>query len=191
MRDLRARARKVFACIVYFSTFIPAAAAAPEQSLTLAEPRWSSTPAEVKEKEARAPKSERSSGDLTYLVFDGEMLGRPVSVVYRFIHDALFEITYSFEASKKSCAELLGTFDQIVRELTRTKGTSPAVDTPAASNGCNRDASWDSKGALTSVRLSSDSGRNDLTVSLRSGSLERQAEQVTIKSGGATVIERH
>ena len=152
-------------CIV---ALLPAAALA-DDSVRLRTVPWGATAEQVKSGEPAPLKHETNSGAITYLVYSDVMLGQPVSVVYRLIHNALFEIVYSFDASKKSCAELSKTFDAIVAQLSATRGAP--VQNSTVDSGCNRVREWTPGETLLSVNLSNDSGRSDLAISSRSAEL--------------------
>lgn len=136
---------------------------------------WGASLDAVRAGEKAALKSQSASGAVRYLVYSDTYLGEQVSVIYRFIHDKLFEATYNFETKGRKCDEMKIVFERAVADL-QAKNGAPSMSEGA---GCNASRAWDIGPTILESNLSTDSGRTDLNVVTTSKELSALAQQVS------------
>ena len=135
---------------------------------------WGASLDTVKSGEKANLKSQSANGAVRYLVYSDNYIGEPVSVVYKFIHDKLFEATYNFESKGRKCEAMKAVFDRAVADLEAKNGAPSATD----GTGCNASRSWDVGPTTLASNISTDSGRTDLNVITTSKELSALAHQV-------------
>lgn len=140
--------------------------------------QWGANAESIKTSEKAPLKRETANGAVKYLIYTDTFAGEQVSVVYRLIHDKLFEVTYQFENKGRACKDMTAQFDAVVAELSAKNG-QPSSKEPASGNGCNANSAWELGDTNLRAHLSSDSGKVDLAVICTSKEMVKLAEDVT------------
>jgi hypothetical protein len=169
-----------FGFAVYVFAALPASSAdsLPQDSAVRGVP-WGATQEQVRAAEHSTFKHQAASGAVSYLVYSDTYLAEPVSVVYRFINDRLFEIIYNFESKGRKCPELSKKFSETVQDISAVFGQGEGDIQPSAA--CNAHVDWQQGDTVVFSNLSTDSGRSDLSLHYSSKQFSKLAEQTTVK----------
>ena len=164
---------KTVAIIWAILLVLPAAAAA-EDLLVRGVP-WGAPSEQVKISEKAPLKRETTNGAQRYLIYTDTYLNEPITLIYKFVHDRLFEVSTVFESRGRKCPELTVKFNEALTDLTAKHG--PPLT--SRGEGCNAYREWQMGPSQVALDISTDSGRTDLAATITNKEFAKLAQEVT------------